>query len=53
MIQFKASIHAVRIDYEGEAKIILAVPSSDLKSVQELQGLTQRVLNVSITEEKD
>ena len=50
-INFKATIHGLRIDREGEGKLTLTIPSSDLpKLIQCVTGL-ETVLNVSIEPE--
>ena len=48
MIQFDASLHAIRLDREAEATVILKVPASDLKEVVELMKHTEQVMRVNV-----
>lgn len=48
---FPATLHKVQIDREGEAKIILTVPSDSLDKIIPLAGLNGKLLQVSIEED--
>lgn len=50
-IIFLASLHSVKIDREGEAKITLAIPSSGRDAILELSRFTEAVLRVSVSPE--
>lgn len=47
-MQFSGSIHSIKLDSEGEATLVLKVPSSELASVVELTAHTQELLKVSV-----
>ena len=48
MITFHASIHNIKIDHEGEAKLTLVIPSSELsESIRTVMNLNQ-LLKVTI-----
>lgn len=51
MSTFFASLHKVQVDKEGEAKIILTVPSDALDKVLPLATLSGKLLKVSIEQE--
>jgi hypothetical protein len=48
MARFQASLHKVQVDKEGEAKIILTVPSDSLHVVLPLATLSGKLLSVEI-----
>lgn len=48
MINFKATLHAIRMDKESEFKVILTVPKSEHDSMTALTHGTEQVLDVSI-----
>lgn len=48
MINFKATLHAIRMDKESEFKVILTVPKSEHDSMTALTYGTEQVLDVSI-----
>ena len=50
-VTFRAVIHSYRTDSEGEAKLTLAIPSSDRDAGNQASQLTKRVLYVTVCEE--
>jgi len=52
MIQFKAQLWKITVDSEGEAKITLVVPLSELAEVVKLHGMTQAVIMVTMEVER-
>lgn len=52
-MQLKATIHAIRIDREGETTLILKIPSSDLPKAHELQGMLEQVLDITVVQERN
>ena len=47
-LNFKATLHAIRIDKEGESKITLTIPTSDLIVAAKMASMTESVLDVSV-----
>lgn len=47
-IKFPAILYLVRIDKEGESKVTLAIPQSELDSIILLGKETEKLLQVSI-----
>lgn len=50
-MQFQASLHSVKTDSEGEATVVMKVPSSELGEILRLMQMTQTLLRVEITAE--
>lgn len=50
-VRFHASLHSTRMDAEGESKVTLTVPLSDLPALVRLALCTQQVLLVTVTTE--
>lgn len=48
MARFPATIHKVQVDREGEAKLILTIPSDYLDKVLPLATLSGKLLSVEI-----
>jgi len=51
MAKLKATLHKVQMDKEGEFKVILTVPMVFRENVLSVQIMTEKVLDVEITEE--
>jgi hypothetical protein len=49
---FQATIHAVKIDGEGEGTLTLKIPASDLAALVSLTGETGKVLEVDVRGEE-
>lgn len=47
-IKFPAILYSVRIDREGESKVTLTIPQSDLDAIISLGHETEKLLQVSI-----
>ena len=52
-MKFTAALHAVRIDNEGETRVTLTVPFTDLIKMLELAQLTQQLLEVEVSVNED
>lgn len=52
-INFKAALHSVKIDHEGECKIIMKVSLVNRKDILTLAEWTQEVLDVNVELEKE
>lgn len=51
-MQLLASLYKVQVDNEGESKVILVIPQSELSQVLELTQLTQKLLKITIEVEE-
>ena len=52
MIQFKAQLWKITVDNEGETKITLVAPLSELAEIVKLHGITQAVLRIMVEVEQ-
>ncbi len=52
-INFKAILHSVRIDKEGESRVTLSVPQSDLDNVMLLATETEKLILISAKVEEE
>ena len=48
-IEFKSILFRISADQDGESKITLAVPLTELDKIMSLGRFTKKLLNVSIT----
>ena len=51
MAKFKAILHGVKIDKDGESSITLSIPQSDRNSVLAVSLMTEIVLDVEVLPE--
>lgn len=49
MTKFKAHLHGVKIDKDGEATISIKAPQSEIEQILALSLLSNTVFNVEIT----
>ena len=52
-INFKAALHSVKVDHDGECKVVMKVPLTNRQAILNLAEWTEQVLDVNVDLEKE